>query len=128
MVRKNPPFARTFLLQLREKEHYSDPTFVRTIFFPLKENAVHDVGAIDRVNPLLEVKRILQRVGLTNPRGVVANRHLILGQSTDTLVLSMSIPMRDLSPNAMVSISGAVRPIHIARQLASAAKRDPDCF
>jgi len=40
----------------------------------------------------------------------------------------MSIPMRDLSPNAVESIGGAVSPIHITRQLASAAKRDPDCF
>jgi len=40
----------------------------------------------------------------------------------------MSIPMRDLSPNTVESIGGAVSPIHIARQLASSAKRDPDCF
>ena len=58
MVRKNPPFARTFDLRLKEKDHCSDPTFVRTIFFSLKENAVYDVGAISRVKPLLEVKRI----------------------------------------------------------------------
>jgi len=35
MVRKKPPFARTFDMQLKEKEHYSDPTFVRTIHFSL---------------------------------------------------------------------------------------------
>jgi len=40
----------------------------------------------------------------------------------------MSIPMRNLAPNAVESIGGAVSPIHITRQLASAAKRDPDCF
>ena len=73
MVRKNPPFARTFLLRLEEKEHYSDPTFMRTILFPLKENAIYEVRAMDEAKPLLEVKRILQRVGPTNPRGVVAN-------------------------------------------------------
>jgi len=128
MVRKNPPLARTFLLRLKEKEHYVDPTFVCTILSPLKETAVYEVRAIDRVKTLLEVKRILQRVGLTNLCGVVANRHLSLGQSTVTLVLLMSIPVRGLSPNAMVSISDAFSPIHIARQLASAAKRDPDCF
>jgi len=80
---------------------YSEPTFVRTILFSLKENAVYDVRAINRVKPMLEVTRILQRVGLTNPRSVVAKRHLTLGQTTDTLVLPMSIPMRDLSPNAV---------------------------
>jgi len=73
MVRKNPPFARTFLLRLEEKEHYSDPTFMRTILFPSKENAIYEVRAMDEAKPLLEVKRILQRVGPTNPRGVVAN-------------------------------------------------------
>jgi len=128
MVRKNPPFARTFDSRLKEKEYSSDPTFVRTILFSLKENVVDDVGAMNRVKPLLVVTRILQRVGPTNPRSVVANRHLTLGQTTDTLVLPMSIPMRDLSSNAVENISGAVSPIHIARQLASAAKRDPDCF
>jgi len=45
MVHKNPPFARTFDLRSKEKEHYSDPTFVRTILFWLKENAIYDVGA-----------------------------------------------------------------------------------
>jgi len=65
MVRKNPPFARTFDLRLKEKEHYSDPTFVRTILFSLKDNAVYDVGAKNRVKPLLEVRRILQRIDLT---------------------------------------------------------------
>jgi len=40
----------------------------------------------------------------------------------------MSIPVTDMCPNAMVSISGAFSPVHIAKQLASAAKRDPDCF
>ena len=57
MVRKNPPFARTFDLRLKEKEQYSDPTFVRTILFPLKENAIYDAGAMNRVKPLLEEKR-----------------------------------------------------------------------
>jgi len=128
IVRKILPFAHTFDLRSKEKEHDSEPTFVRKILLSLKENAVYDIGAINRVKPMLEVKSILQRVGLTNPRSVVANRHLTLGQTTDTLVLPMSIPMRDLSPNAVVSIGGAVSPIHIARQLASAAKRDPDCF
>jgi len=128
MVRKNPPFARTFDSRLKEKEYSSDPTFVRTILFSLKENVVDDVGAMNRVKPLLVVTRILQRVGPTNPRSVVANRHLTLGQTTDTLVLPKSIPMRALSPNAVESIGGAVGPIHMARQLASAAKRDPDCF
>jgi len=52
MVRKNPPFARTFDLRLKEKEHYSDPTFVRTILISLNENAVYDVGAINRVKQL----------------------------------------------------------------------------
>jgi len=66
----------------------------------------------DPVKPLLEVTRILQRVGRTNPRGVVANQHLILGQSNDTLVLPMSMPVRDLSPNTVVGISGVFSPIH----------------
>jgi len=127
-VRKNTPFARTFLLRLEEKGHYSDPTFVRTILFPSEENVVYLVKAMDQAKPLLEVKRILQRVGPTNLRGVVATQHLGLGQSNDTLVLPTSIPVVDLSPNAMVSISGALSPIHIAKQLASAAKRDPDCL
>jgi len=95
MVRKNSPFSRTFLLRL--KELYSDPLFVRTILFPLHENAVYEVTDMDPVKPLLEVTRILQRVGPTNLRGVVANLHLILGQSDDTLVLPMSMPVRDLS-------------------------------
>jgi len=73
MVRKNLPFTRTSLLRLKERELYSDPIFVRTILFPLQENAVDEVKDIDPVEPLLEVTRILQRVGPTNPRGVVAN-------------------------------------------------------
>jgi len=59
MMRKNPPFARTCNLRLKEKEHYSDPTFVRTTLFSVKENAVYDVGAKNRVKPPLEVKQIL---------------------------------------------------------------------
>ena len=70
---------------------------MRTILFPLHENAVYEVTDMDPVKPLLEVTRILQRVGPTNLRGVVANLHLILGQSDDTLVLPMSMPVRDLS-------------------------------
>ena len=81
MVRKNPPFARTFDLRLKETDHYSDPTFVRTILFSLNKNLVYHIGAMSRVKPLLEVTTILQRVGPTNLRGVVANRQLILGQS-----------------------------------------------
>ena len=73
MVRKNPSFARTFDLRLKEKEHDLEPTFVRTILFSLKENAVYDIGAINRVKPMLEVTRKLKQVGLTNPRSVVAN-------------------------------------------------------
>ena len=127
-VHKNAPFARTFLLRLEEKGHYLDQPFVRTILFPLKENVVYAVETMDQAKPQLEVKKILQRVGPTSPRGVVANQHLGLGQSKGTLVLPMSIPVMDLSSNAMVSISGAFSLIHIAKQLASAAKRDPDCF
>jgi len=94
----------------------------------LKENVVDDVGTMNRVKPLLEVTRILQRVGSTNPRSVVANQHLTFEQTTDALVLPMSIPITALSPNAVESISGAVGPVHIARQLASAATREPACF
>jgi len=112
MMRKNLPFARTPLLRLKEGELYSDHIFVRTIHFPLQENAVDEVKDIDPVKPLLEVTRILQRVGPTAPRGVVANQHLILGQSNDTLVLPMSMPVRDLSPNTVVGISGAFNPVH----------------
>jgi len=43
MVRKNIPFARTSFLWLKERELYSDPIFVRTILFPLQENAVDEV-------------------------------------------------------------------------------------
>jgi len=114
MVRKNPPLARTFDLRLKEKEHYSDPTFVRTILFSLNENLVYHIGARNRVKPLLEVTRILQRVGPTNLRSVVANRHLILGHSDATLVLPVSMPVKDLSLNTVVGISGAFSPIHIA--------------
>jgi len=44
MVRKKPPFARTFDMQLKEKEHYSDPTFVYTILSSLNENLVITLG------------------------------------------------------------------------------------
>jgi len=60
MVRKNLPFARTPLLRLKEGELYSDLISVRTILFPLQENAVDEVKDIDPVKPLLEVTRILQ--------------------------------------------------------------------
>jgi len=69
---------------------------------------------MNRVKPLLEVTRILQRVGPTNLRSVVANRHLILGRSDATLVLPVSMPVKDLSLNTVVGISGAFSPIHIA--------------
>ena len=81
---------RTFLSRLKEKEHDSDPIFVRRILFPLKESAVYEVRSINPVKPPLEVKKILQRVGLTNPRDVVAHGHLILAQSNDTLVRLMT--------------------------------------
>jgi len=61
----------------------------------------------------VEVTRILQRVGPTNLRGVVANRHLILGQSDATLVLPVNMPVKDLSLNTVVGISGAFSPTHI---------------
>jgi len=128
MVRKNNPFPRTFDSHLKEKEHSWDSTFMRTILSSLKENVVDDVGTMNRVKPLLEVTRILQRVGSTNPRSVVANRHLTFEQTTDALVLPMSIPMTALSSNAVESIGGAVGPLHIARQLASTATREPACF
>jgi len=73
MVRKNTPFPRTFDSHLKEKENSWDSIFMRTILSSLKENVVDDVGTMNRVKPLLEVTRILQRVGSINPRCVFAN-------------------------------------------------------
>ena len=114
MVRKKPSSARTCDIQLKEKEHYSDTTFVRTIIFSLNENLVYHIGTMNRDKPLLEVTKILQRVGPTDLRSVVANRHLILGWSNVTLVLPVSMPVKDLSLNTVVGIIGAFSPIHIA--------------